>query len=68
MLVLGLTVDGLIGALCPNPVMNILEPEIQPNLPENCQISAFFRTLKTPKSLKPYTVNKILCNFKKTPK
>ena len=36
--------------------MNILKPEIHPNLSENCRISAIFRALKTPKSLKLYTV------------
>ena len=43
-----LTVDSLIGTMCPNPKMNILKSEIQPNFPENCPISAFFRTIKTP--------------------
>ena len=46
-----LTVDGLVGSLCPNPKINILKREIQPNLPKNCKISALFRTLIAQKVL-----------------
>ena len=45
------------------PENNLFEPEIQPNLPENCQISALFRTLKIPRSLSSYTANpmEVIC-------
>ena len=43
-----LTVDGLIGTLCPNSKMN--------------QTSAFFRTVKTQKIIKQYTVQSIISN------
>ena len=38
----GLTVDGLIGTMCPDQKMNILKPETQSNFPEDCPISGFF--------------------------
>ena len=39
------------------PVNDHFKPEIQPDWPVNCAISALFRTLKSSKSLKSYTVN-----------
>ena len=48
------------------PVNDLFELKIQPYLPKSCQISALFRTQKSPKSPKPYTVigNNLFCDFK----
>ena len=45
-----LSIERCIGTLWYNQKMTF-DPEIQPNVPENCQISALFRTLISPKCL-----------------
>ena len=42
---------GLIGTLWVQPENESFEPEVQPNLPENCQIVALFLTPNSAKSL-----------------